>query len=113
MSIERIEPDSRMSMAVTHNGLVYLSGVCGEGPDVKTQTEGMLAEVDRLLAKTGSNKSKILTAQVWLSNMMAIDEMNIVWDAWIDPQNPPARACVEARLTGPEWLVEVMVVAAL
>lgn len=113
MTIKRIEPDRRMSMAVTHDGLVYLSGVCGEGPDVATQTQGMLAEVDRLLAKAGSDKSKILTAQIWLSNMMAVDDMNAIWDAWIDPENPPARACVEARLTGPEWLVEVMVVAAL
>ncbi|SHH64808.1 RidA family protein [Cognatishimia maritima] len=111
MTITRIEPDTRMSQIVIHKDMIYLAGQIGEGPDVTAQTTSMLAEVDRLLAEAGSSKSNILQAQIWLSDIGTVGEMNAVWDAWIDPENPPARACVESRLVAPEFLVEVMIVA--
>ncbi|WP_298258188.1 RidA family protein [uncultured Litoreibacter sp.] len=111
MAIERKEPDNRMSQIVIHNDMIYLAGQIGEGPDVKSQTVSMLAEVDRLLAEAGSSKSNILQAQIWLSDISTVAEMNEVWDAWIDPKNPPARACVESKLVTPDFLVEVMVTA--
>ncbi|MET1412328.1 RidA family protein [Roseibium sp. HPY-6] len=112
MTIERLEKGSRMSQAVIHGDTVYLAGQVGEGPDVESQTRSMLGEVDRLLASAGSSKSNILSAQIWIADMSDVDAMNKVWDAWIDPQNPPARACVESKLVLPEFLVEVMIVAA-
>lgn len=113
MSIKRTEISPRMSQIVVHKDMVYLAGQIGEGPDVKSQTESMLAEVDRLLAEAGSSKSNILQATLWLSDISTADEMNAVWDAWVDPANPPARACVEGKLVAPEFLVEVMVTAAI
>ncbi|WP_299472584.1 RidA family protein [uncultured Roseibium sp.] len=112
MTIERLEKGSRMSQAVVHGNTVYLAGQVGEGPDMESQTRSMLAEVDRLLASAGSSKSDILSAQIWVADMADVGAMNTVWDAWIDPQNPPARACVESKLVLPEFLVEVMIVAA-
>lgn len=112
MTIERFEKGSRMSQAVVHGNTVYLAGQVGEGPDMESQTRSMLAEVDRLLASAGSSKSDILSAQIWVADMADVGAMNTVWDAWIDPQNPPARACVESKLVLPEFLVEVMIVAA-
>lgn len=112
MTIERLEKGSRMSQAVIHGNIVHLAGQIGEGPDVESQTRSMLAEVDRLLALAGSSKSNILSAQIWIADMSEVGAMNKVWDAWIDPQNPPARACVESKLVLPEFLVEVMIVAA-
>ncbi len=113
MSITRKGLSGRMSQIVVHKDMVYLAGQIGEGPDVKSQTESMLAEVDRLLADAGTSKSNILQAQIWLSDISTAAEMNAVWDAWIDPENPPARACVESKLVAPEFLVEVMVTAAI
>ncbi|QFT30686.1 RidA family protein [Roseibium porphyridii] len=112
MTIERFEKGSRMSQAVVHGNTVYLAGQIGEGPDMTRQTQSMLAEVDRLLASVGSSKSSILSAQIWVSDMGDVDAMNNVWDAWIDVQNPPARACVESKLVSPDFLVEVMIIAA-
>ncbi len=111
MTIERKELDSRMSQIVTHGDMIYLAGQVGDGPDVTAQTKSMLGEVDRLLAEAGSSKSNILQAQIWLSDIETVGEMNAVWDAWIDPKNPPARACVESKLVTPDFLVEVMIVA--
>jgi enamine deaminase RidA (YjgF/YER057c/UK114 family) len=112
MTIERMELSSRMSQAVRHGDTIYLAGQVGEGADVTAQTKDMLAQVDRLLAANGSSKSHILSATVWMADMAQVAKMNAVWDAWIDPANPPARACVESRLVAPEYLVEVMVIAA-
>lgn len=112
MTIERIEPGPRMSQAVIHNDTIYLAGQVGNGPSVSEQTIDMLAEVDKLLEKAGSSKSNILSATIWLATMDDFADMNTVWDAWIDPANPPARACGEARLATPDFLVEVMIVAA-
>ncbi|MDO6591113.1 RidA family protein [Loktanella sp. D2R18] len=111
MTITRTELDTRMSQSVVHGDTIYLAGQVGSGADVTAQTKDMLSEVDRLLADAGSNKSQILTATVWLADIANIADMNAVWDAWIDPKNPPARACVEARLATPDYLVEVMITA--
>jgi len=112
MKIERMELSGRMSQAVRHGDTIYLAGQVGHGTNVTAQTTDMLAHVDRLLAANGSNKSHILSATIWIADMSGVAEMNAVWDAWIDPSNPPARACVESRLVTPDYLVEVMIIAA-
>ena len=114
MDITRFEPAPLLSLAVTHGDSVHLSGiVCKDlSKDIKGQTTDILKEIDRLLAQCGSSKSRILTAMIWVSDIRNRAAMNEVWTAWIDPQNIPARACVEARLADPRTLVEIMVVAA-
>ena len=112
MSIQRLQPGARMSQAVVHGDTVYLAGQVSEGEDVQAQTRGILARIDELLAAAGSDKSKILTATVWLVDISTWSEMNVVWDAWVDTANPPARAAIEASLANPQYLVEIMVVAA-
>ena len=97
MTVERMHPGPRMSQAVIHGDTVYLAGqVALEAPgaSVAEQTRDILARTDSLLAEAGSDKSKVLTATIWLTDMATFDEMNAVWDAWIDPANPPGRACV-------------------
>ena len=111
--ITRIQPDSRMSQAVIHGQTIYLAGQVGEpGEDVAAQTRTALAEVEAILAECGSDKTKILSAQVWLADIADFEAMNAVWDAWVDPVNPPARATCEAKLAAPGYRVEVVVVAA-
>jgi enamine deaminase RidA (YjgF/YER057c/UK114 family) len=103
-----------MSQAVVHGNTVYLAGQVGEpGKSVAEQTRGILAAIDRLLAEAGSDKSKILSAQIWLDDMRDFAEMNSVWDAWVDKDNPPARATGGAPLATPDYRVEIIVVAAL
>ncbi|MGG4606389.1 RidA family protein [Alcaligenaceae bacterium 429] len=114
MSIQRFEPNARMSEAVVHGNTVYLAGQIGnEGQDITEQTRTALAEVDRALALAGTNKSNILQATIWLSDMKDFAAMNAVWDAWIDPQNPPARATGKVELANPKLGVEIVVIAAL
>ena len=103
-----------MSQAVIHNGTVYLAGQVGApGQSVTAQTTAILANIDRLLAEAGSSKSRLLQATIWLDSMDDFAEMNAVWDAWIDPANPPTRAAGESRLARPDFKVEIIVVAAL
>lgn len=112
--IQRIQPDARMSQVVVHNGVVYLAGQVGEpGETVAEQTRTALAEIDALLAEAGTDKSKILMATIWLADIADFETMNSVWDAWVDPQNPPARATGESRLAAPEYRVEIIVQAAV
>jgi Putative translation initiation inhibitor, yjgF family len=113
MSITRIEPGKRMSGAVIHGNTVYLSGQVGEGATVTEQSKTALAAVDRLLAAAGTDKSKILQTLVYLSDISTFNEMNAVWEAWIDPANPPARATSQAALAAPSIKVEFTVIAAL
>ncbi len=115
MTIKRFEPGPRLSTAVVHNGTAYLAGAVAADPtaDVKGQTEQILKEIEETLASVGSQKSKILTATVYLANISTFAEMNAVWDAWVDKSNPPARATVEARLAAPKYLVEIAVIAAV
>lgn len=110
--ITRIESGARMSMAVVHGDIVYLAGQVGEGEDVVAQTRAALAEVDRLLALAGSDKSRILSTTIWLADIADFAAMNTVWDAWVDKANPPARATGEAKLAAPKYKVEVIVIAA-
>ncbi|MGO4437772.1 RidA family protein [Rhizobium sp. RAF56] len=113
MSIKRIEVGTRMSGAVVHGNTIYLSGQVGEGESVTEQCKFALAEVDRLLAAAGSNKSKLLQTLIYLADMGDFAEMNAVWEAWVDPANTPARATSEAKLAAPKYKVEFTVVAAI
>jgi enamine deaminase RidA (YjgF/YER057c/UK114 family) len=115
MSIERIEVGPRMSQAVVHNGTVYMAGVvAGDATaSVKGQTQQILATIDRVLALAGSDKSKILKANIWLSNIADFPLMNEAWDAWVPAGHTPARATVESRLASSNLLVEIMVEAAV
>ena len=113
MPIERHDAGPRMSQAVVHNGTVYLAGQVSKNPDgVQAQTRDILARIDELLATAGTDKSKLLSATVWLTDISTWSAMNEVWDAWVDAANPPVRAAIEAALAGPEYEVEIMVVAA-
>jgi enamine deaminase RidA (YjgF/YER057c/UK114 family) len=112
MTIERIEPGPRMSQAVLYGGTVYLAGQVSKGDDVTAQTRDALAQVDQLLALAGTDKSHLLSVTIWLATMDDFDAMNAVYDAWVDQDNPPARACGEARLATAEYLVEFLVIAA-
>ena len=115
MTIKRIEAGSRMSQAVVHGDTVYLAGqvaLKSPGKPVGEQTKEILASIDRLLKEAGSDKSKLLSAQIWLADIARFNEMNAVWDAWLAPGNAPARATVEANLAAPEFSVEIMVIAA-
>ena len=112
MTITRIETGDRMSQAVVHNGIVYLAGQVGEpGEDVAAQTTEVLAQIDRLLALAGTDKSKLLTAQIWVADMADFAAMNAVWDAWVSKGNAPARYTGEAKLATPAYKVEIIVTA--
>ena len=104
-----------MSQAVVHGGLAYLAGIVADDlvPSVGDQTRQILAKIERLLATVGSDKTRILKANIWLSDIRRFDEMNAVWDGWVVSGHTPARATVEARLAGPGYLVEIMVEAAV
>ena len=102
-----------MSRAVVRSDIVYLCGIVPDpAGDVTTQTRQVLDKIDTLLNTAGTDKSKLLTAQIWLSDMAYFGAMNTVWNSWVDPKNPPVRACVQAALYRPEVLVEIMVTAA-
>lgn len=115
MSIERKHVGERMSQLVIHGDTVYTAGQVAQnaaGEAVAAQTSDILATIDKLLGEAGTDKSKLLTATIWLSDISTFNEMNQVWDAWVAPGNPPARACVESKLAAPQFTVEIMVVAA-
>jgi enamine deaminase RidA (YjgF/YER057c/UK114 family) len=114
MTIERIKVGPRMSQAVIHNDTVYLAGQVAEDPhaDVAGQTQQILSRIEGLLAEAGTDKSKLLFANVWLSDISTFDQMNAVWDEWVTPGQTPARACVESKLARPQLKVEIAVVAA-
>lgn len=115
MSIERFEVGARMSQCVAHGNTVYTAGQVAQGArgaSVGEQTKDILAAIDRLLAQAGTDKSKLLTANIWLTDMATFDQMNAVWDAWVAPGNTPCRACVESGLAHPDFKVEIMVAAA-
>ena len=103
-----------MSQAAVHGNTVYLAGQVAADPsqDVAGQTRQVLAQIDALLAEAGTDKSRILSANVWLADVSTFAELNAVWDQWVDKANPPARATVETRLGTPDTLVEIMCIAA-
>jgi enamine deaminase RidA (YjgF/YER057c/UK114 family) len=117
MTIKRLKTGDRMSQAVIHNGTVYLAGQVAQnapGASVADQTKDILAAIDGLLAEAGTDKSKALSATIWLNSMDDFAEMNGVWDAWVAPGATPARACVESpRLAAPQFTVEIGLIAAL
>lgn len=111
--ITRIESGKRMSQAVVANGFVFLAGQVANDTagSVESQTRQVLDEIDRLLAAAGSGKEKILSANIYLANMADFAAMNSVWDVWVHAEAKPARATIEARLAGPDYKVEIQVVA--
>lgn len=115
MSVKRFHTGARMSQAVVHGGTVYLAGQVADEPGapLKAQTEQVLRKIDKLLAEAGSDKSKLLSANIWLADMRDFADMNAIWDAWVSPGNAPARATVEARLANPGFKVEIGVIAAI
>ena len=114
MTIQRIKGGPRMSMAVVHGNTVYVAGQVADDPnaDVGGQTKQILGKIDALLAEAGTDKTRILSANIWLRDIGTFAEMNAVWDAWVPQGNTPARATVEAKLASPKLLVEIAVIAA-
>jgi enamine deaminase RidA (YjgF/YER057c/UK114 family) len=115
MTIQRFETGPRMSQVVIHGDTVYLAGVVANktaGESVAKQTQEVLSIIDGHLAKAGSDKSKLLTATIYITDMNNFPEMNAVWDGWVSAGNTPARATVEAKLAAPRYSVEIMVIAA-
>jgi enamine deaminase RidA (YjgF/YER057c/UK114 family) len=116
MSITRIGAGKRMSQAVIHGGKAYLAGVVAEaaaGKSVQEQTKDILAQIDAILKEAGTDKTRILKANIWLSDIATFSQMNEAWDAWVVQGHTPARATVESKLAAPDLDVEIMVEAAL
>ena len=112
--ITRYGTGTRMSEAVAYNGILWVAGQVGEpGASVADQTRRCLAEVDRILAGAGIDKTRILSAQIWLADIATFADMNSVWDQWVPQGHTPARATGEAKLATPDYKVEVIVTAAL
>jgi enamine deaminase RidA (YjgF/YER057c/UK114 family) len=115
LTINRIDVGARLSKVVIHGDTVYLAGLTADktaGQSVGAQTQEIVTAIDALLAKAGTDKSKLLQATVWLQDIRTVDEMNKVWDAWVPQGCAPARACIEARLQSPAKMVEIRVTAA-
>ena len=115
VTINRIDVGARLSKVVIHGDTVYLAGLTEDktaGQSVGAQTQEILATIDGLLAKAGTDKSKLMQATIWLQDIRTVDEMNKVWDAWVPQGCAPARACIEARLQSPAKMVEIRVTAA-
>jgi len=116
MSVKRIQSGPRMSQAVIHNKTVYLAGQVAEnarGASVAAQTKEILSSIDRLLAQASSDKSQLLSATIWLTDMASFAEMNKVWDSWVVPGATPARATVMSpHLAGADYKIEIAVIAA-
>ena len=115
MALKRIDPGPRMSEAVITGNRIHCSGMIPEdtSTDIADQVKQTLAEIDSLLAKGGSDKTKILSAVIWLADISDFAAMNAVWDAWVVPGQTPARATVQAKLNDPKMRIEIMVVAAI
>ena len=115
MSIQRHNVGKRLSEIVVHNGTAYLAGEVPDdtSKDVTGQTREVLAKIDRLLAQVGSDKTKLLSAQIFLADMADFAGMNVAWEAWVAPGQSPARATIEAKLANPAYRVEIMCIAAL
>ena len=117
MAIRRIDvtqpPGPRMSRAVVDGDRVFLAGLTASdsSQDVAGQTKQILEKIDHYLKEAGTDKSKLLTANLWIKDMALFSQMNAVWNDWVDPENPPCRACVRADMARPEILIEIMVTA--
>ena len=116
MALKRFKVGDRMSQVVIHGNTVYTAGQVAQnaaGRPAGEQTKDILASIDALLAEAGTDKSKLISANIWLSDMADFAAMNEVWDAWVVKGETPCRACVESKLAAPQFTVEIMVVAAL
>jgi enamine deaminase RidA (YjgF/YER057c/UK114 family) len=113
--VKRFDVGARMSEVAVHNGVVYLAGqVAVEGePDIQGQTREVLASIDELLAKAGTDKTRILRAEIFLATMADFPGMNSVWDSWVVAGHTPPRATVQATLAKPEWRIEIVITAAV
>jgi enamine deaminase RidA (YjgF/YER057c/UK114 family) len=114
MSIMRYKVGPRIAAAVKHGDTIYVAGTVADDTklDARDQAAQILRKIDEALAHFSSNKSKIVWANVWVSDIRHYDAMNAAWDAWLDKANAPARATVESRLATPDYLVEIAVIAA-
>jgi enamine deaminase RidA (YjgF/YER057c/UK114 family) len=114
-NLQRFHVGPRLSEMAVHNGTVYLAGQVPESPgkDIRGQAAEVFAAIDTLLAEAGTDKSRILMAQVFLTDLADFEGMNAVWDAWVVPGHTPPRATVQAQLARPGWRIEVVVTAAL
>lgn len=115
MAIRRLHVGPRMSEVVINGGIVYLAGQIAEdaSQDIGGQTRQVLAAIDALLAEAGTDKTRLLTAQIFLADMADFAAMNAVWDVWVPTGQTPARATMQAKLAKPEWKIEIVVTAAL
>ena len=114
--IRRIDTNERMSQVVIHGDTVYTAGqvaLSAPSASITDQTKNILERIDNYLAEAGTDKTKLLSATIWLSDINDFNEMNAVWDAWVSDGNQPARACVESKLAAPQFNVEIGVIAAL
>lgn len=113
--VQRFDVGTRLSEMGVHNGVCYLAGqvAADASQDIAGQTRQVLAAVDALLARAGTDKSRILMCQIFIADMAEFSAMNAVWDAWVSPGHAPPRATVQAALAKPEWRVEIVVTAAL
>jgi enamine deaminase RidA (YjgF/YER057c/UK114 family) len=113
--VQRFDVGARMSEMAVHNGTVYLAGQVADdaSQDIGGQTRQVLAAIDALLARAGSDKSRLLMVQIFLADLNDFAGMNAVWDAWVAPGHTPPRATVQAALAKPEWKIEVVVTAAV
>lgn len=114
MAIQRFHTGKRLSEMVVHNGTIYLAGQVAENPkaDITGQVKQVLAQIDKLLAEAGSDKSKILSCTIYLPSMADFPQLNAVWESWVPQGQCPARATVEAKLATPDYKVEIQVIAA-
>src|SRR5947209_19542753 len=115
MAVQRFDSGPRLPRVVVHGDTVYVAGLTADktaGQSVGAQTQEILGAIDGLLAKAGTDKSKLLQATAWLQDIRTVDEMNKIWDAWVPAGCAPARACIEARLQSPTKMVEIRVTAA-
>jgi len=114
MQIERLDINHRRSRLVKYNGMCFLSGQFSDSAgDITQQTIETLAKIDALLARAGTDKCRLLTAQIWLKDMSDFAAMNQVWDSWIDKANPPTRCCGQVFMADPDMRVEIVVSAVI
>ena len=115
MAITRYDAGPRMAEMTVHNGVAYLAGQIAEDgtQDITGQTRQVLAAIDALLARAGSDKTKVLRAQIFLADLADFTAMNAVWEGWVVPGQTPARATVQAALAKPEWKIEIVITAAI
>ena len=115
MNIQRFDPGTRMSQAVVYNGFVFLAGQVASGApgaSAAEQTADILKNIDALLTRAGTDKTRLISATIWLTDISTFDQMNKVWEEWLPAGQAPARATVESKLAAPQFTVEIGIIAA-